>query len=102
MVLVCFAWIFFRSHSFSDACYIVTHLFVDLGLFKAVLFQPRYLVWLAVLAFLAWLHRLERPNVFLPGLAARPLALRWAVYYLFVLGIILYGFKPSQFIYFQF
>jgi hypothetical protein len=36
-------------------------------------------------------------------LADRPLALRWAVYYSLLLGIIFWGvFEHTQFIYFQF
>jgi len=112
--LVCFAWVFFRAASLSDALYLLTHvpadLFNQLGQLgdKEVVRRLVYLgqgsheFIVAVVSSLAGFllpsfgHKLSFDR--------RPAVVRWACYYLFV-GMVLYlGVFESgnRFIYFQF
>jgi alginate O-acetyltransferase complex protein AlgI len=124
--LVCFAWIFFRANSLSDATYIITHLFSGydpntLGLIleqlKATLgtnFQLKillpnltpaqilFIVAVEVL-FLELVQLFQRRLSLIQVVAAKPLLVRWSVYYVMIFFILLFGvFEQSKFIYFQF
>lgn len=101
-ILVCFAWIFFRANSVSDAYYISTHLLVgpwslrDTGLTKALPALAGILI--AGIIEIAQ-QREDKREI----LSRQPLVVRWAAYYALVLIICVYGrFGKEQFIYFQF
>lgn len=108
--LVCFAWIFFRAASLSDAWYVVSHLFSGYGalLDPAALAEmidswglsPKDLLVaacaVAVLEGVQWLQAH-------PVAAPRPAWVRWSVYYALIFAILIFGvFAQSKFIYFQF
>ena len=114
LVLVAYAWIFFRANSLSDAFYISTQLFrgwgqltgrravLDVGHFLLSYPPEAFITPLAIALLLAVDLRNE-----LPALAARwrrPAApVRWAGYFALLLAILLLGFfNNTQFIYFQF
>lgn len=112
-LLVCIAWIFFRAKSVSDAWYICTHLFNDLSqgfqlsannpLLKMGLSVYQLVVAVVSICLMEALHMIQRHRSIRHMLAERPIALRWAVYYSLLLGIIFWGvFENRQFIYFQF
>lgn len=105
--LVCFAWIFFRANTISDAFYVVTHLhFGSDGLSSYLLSNVGYTGILLVLATitLTLLVHLIRSNI----LTAQEFYqkhhwLRWAVYYSLIMSIILlHQDNERAFIYFQF
>lgn len=112
--LICFAWIFFRANSLSDAMYIVTHLFSGVGetirsgtladtVFNLGLDQYAFLVAAASIAFMELIHMLQRHGSVRDWLSRRPPVFRWATYYLLVTSILLFGvFGNREFIYFQF
>ena len=110
--LACFAWIFFRANSISDALYIISHLFTGWGGFaiqapKATpFFGPlrfHLVVGVVSVGILLLIHRLQGDKHFDQWLSEKRISLRWAVYYSMVLAILLFGhFGTKEFIYFQF
>jgi D-alanyl-lipoteichoic acid acyltransferase DltB (MBOAT superfamily) len=104
--LVCFAWIFFRANSISDAFYIAGHLFSGIELQAGYgLGLGPYQLALALLAILVMElgHLLQRRGSVAAYLNARPVWVRWAAYYGLVLATLLFGrLGVTEFIYFQF
>ena len=110
--LVTFAWIFFRANTLSDSFYIARHLFVGLDLHDALganlatkLATPRTELLLSVLLIIVLeIVQFARSRAtWIGGLRARPLWLRWAVYYSLIAAIFFLGeYQSQQFIYFQF
>jgi D-alanyl-lipoteichoic acid acyltransferase DltB (MBOAT superfamily) len=114
-LLVCFAWIFFRAKNLGDAWYIVTHLFVGFQNIPIFISQMSslteivsggkigFLICILSIIFMELIHLLQRHNKIRHMLSERPFYIRWLIYYLLVLGILLFGvFGNNNFIYFQF
>ena len=118
---VCFGWIFFRANSLPDAFYIITHLHVGvmdllgkmllhldlsaLGKIAKVLnLSPKTVIGMALaIGGLETVHWLQRRGSVRTLLKQKPLALRWALYYLLIFSIVYFGIhKTSPFIYSQF
>jgi D-alanyl-lipoteichoic acid acyltransferase DltB (MBOAT superfamily) len=118
---VCFAWIFFRAASMKDATYMVTHLFsgwrnsissimtnINLSrehnLYLGLSFAEFVAAWLSVLVLLAGEWYQKRRGISNPLILFQHTRLRWAVYYVLLMAIVLLGVysKSQQFIYFQF
>jgi D-alanyl-lipoteichoic acid acyltransferase DltB (MBOAT superfamily) len=107
-VLVTFAWIFFRANTLADAAYISRHMWSGMADWNATLrplhgagLSQMYLAWMAAAAVLV----IEAHESFVwDWLAHQSLRRRWAVYYLLVAAILVFGKlgDPEQFIYFQF
>lgn len=103
--LVTFAWIFFRANSVQDAFYIVSRLFdfrlqtsFDIGLGISDLIIAVIAIWL-----MEFVHLIQREGSVRQIVAARPIWVRWPVYYALVLIILMFGkFGVKEFIYFQF
>lgn len=118
--LVCFAWIFFRANSMSDAFYIVTHLFAGVGgfiqsivsldlsrlrMFNVELGIPvvEFVIAMASIAFMEAIHLFQRRASITESLSAMPVPVRWAAYYSVIFAILFFGkFDANEFIYFQF
>ena len=100
-LLTCFAWIFFRSPSLSDAGSYLA------GIFSPSLFSTPELEWsvfpVIALVFLAveWLQRDRQHALEFDGMSF-PSALRWTVYYGVTALILYFGGDQQAFIYFQF
>jgi len=112
-LLVCFAWIFFRSNSVSDAFYIVSHLLTGWGsvldaesLRDAVSFGPSRFQWIvgtASIGLVVIVHLLQRQGSVIDQMSKKPVWLRWSVYYAMVSIFLFCGsFQSKEFIYFQF
>lgn len=107
--LVCFAWIFFRANSISDAFYIIQHLFVNLEI-NASLFDLMPVGWydwlIALLAILVMeaVHWGQRKYGSLrEAIRRQPVWLRWSLYYALVVVIFMFGkFGAGEFIYARF
>jgi alginate O-acetyltransferase complex protein AlgI len=107
--LVCFAWIFFRANSLSDAFYIIQHLFANLEI-NASLINLMAIGWydllIALLAILIMevVHYGQRRYGDLREVIRRqPVWLRWLLYYALVLAIFMFGkFGAGEFIYARF
>jgi D-alanyl-lipoteichoic acid acyltransferase DltB (MBOAT superfamily) len=112
--LVSFAWIFFRAPNLHAAFYIVGHLFtLSLsGAARGALFPPGALILdrtdiliiIVAVAFMELVHLIQRHRRMRSFLSAKPFWMRWAVYYVLAMSILLFGKfgSPQQFIYFQF
>ncbi len=124
--LVCFAWIFFRGNTFSDAIYIVTHLFSGFGNVSLAMLSEQLNVTLganlplkillphltgfyiliiaaAEVVILEIVQVMQGNETVEALVGRRPPWARWGVYYAMALNILLLGvFEQSAFIYFQF
>ena len=115
-VLVCFAWIFFRSESLSQAIYIIKGIFTDfrpwsvygggitsLGIDSANLWV---LVSAVCLQFAVSVKEYKGSSVF-DSVEKMHLFARWPIYLALLFVVLIFGiygpgFEQSQFIYFQF
>ena len=126
-LFVCFAWIFFRANSLSDALYISSAIAkIDFGIVKDLLYIPKSIILnphqffdRLNFDFGRMLFQMSKGDFLLcfamiPGLVSlewlhindKLNALkeyRFGIYYLLVMAIFLFGiFSKKQFIYFQF
>lgn len=115
-VLVNFSWIFFRANTISDAFYIIQHSFTGLGnisqVFAAVnlehvLFMDQGLKVFAVsvisIIVMETVHMIQRNGSVSQLIMQRPVIIRWSVYYIAIIAMLLFGqFGSAEFIYFQF
>lgn len=113
--LVCFSWIFFRANSISDAFYIVTQSATVLtnpaqlfaldwnhGIFMGQGFKVFGVSVLAIL-IMETVHLIQRNGSVSELINRRPVWIRWSVYYLAIIAVLLFGqFGHQEFIYFQF
>ncbi len=111
--LVCFAWIFFRADTISDALSIIPNLFAGWGAvftIKAWDTMPfftdlkfEFVVSLIAIGILLFVQLMERQGNIIDRLSAQPVWVRWPAYYSLLVAILLFGnFGSKQFIYFQF
>ena len=111
--LTCFAWIFFRANSLSDAWYVVQHMFMDLTHWSSLLQLRRAVVMarsfdilpLFMLTLGVWLVQLLQHYTghIRYNLVHVSKYLRIIMYYISIGAIFLLGeFGGHQFIYFQF
>ncbi len=112
--LICFAWIFFRAAHLSDALYIVTHLFDNIGkithpgyalgvLTSLGLSITELQIAAVAIGVMETVHLLQRRGEIRVMVLNRPGWQRWAMYYAMVLVILVAGKYGNQdFIYFQF
>jgi D-alanyl-lipoteichoic acid acyltransferase DltB (MBOAT superfamily) len=112
-ILVSLAWVFFRADSLYDAVYIVTHLhtgWTDIfagNKLGALIFLGRpksqLIIALSSLVFVSFIHFIETHDNMRHMLSTKPISLRWAVYYIMMVAVLLLSAPGSQkFIYFQF
>jgi len=106
-ILICIAWVIFRARNLYDAHYIFTHFWKDwslcgIGTEQFLLRQmPVALGGLVILELGQWLQ--PRLGEIEPTVQRLPTAVRWAGYFVLLLGITLFGvYRKAQFIYFQF
>jgi alginate O-acetyltransferase complex protein AlgI len=130
--LVCFAWVFFRANSMSDALYVHTHMwkgalahivYVGETVKQFVLRQNavllatpltfnqqtltsvgNFLMAGAAILIVIITDRLQALGDVRTMLASRPALVRWAAYYVLIIAIIIFGVFDAgeQFIYFRF
>lgn len=108
--LVCFAWIFFRANSISDAFLIVNNL-TPLGTLSTavdpwtgyVLDPPLQMALsLGLIALLMVVHVIQEQGLKAPVIVGRPVV-RWGAYLILVLAVMNLGVTEEvPFIYFQF
>jgi D-alanyl-lipoteichoic acid acyltransferase DltB (MBOAT superfamily) len=123
--LVCFAWIFFRAQSLTDAVYVATHLFSgtaafvrqavthlgavihDHGLLDQICLgfhKKDVLLMIVLIGGLEAVQQIQKQKPVSRLLVGRPGWMRWLAYYGLVIGILTMGLfsHENQFIYFQF
>ena len=98
--LVTFAWIFFRSESISKAFVYINHLFSKSLFTKPEILPFKVLFFISIMFIVEWFARKEAFG--LSTLVKMPLIVRWLVYTVIVLVILLWSGIEQQFIYFQF
>jgi alginate O-acetyltransferase complex protein AlgI len=105
--LVLLSWVFFRANSLSDALYIIRNIFtrfefttgygLNLGGFYEIVITAAALLTLLLVDFF------REKGFTSSSMRTRPIYLRWALYYVLIFSILLFGeFGISEFIYFQF
>lgn len=115
-VLVCFAWIFFRSESLSQAIYIVKSIFTDFRAWSVYdggitsLGLDMANIWVLVIAicvqFMVSIREYSGVQAF-EAVEKMHLLARWPLYIALLFAVLIFGiygpgFEQSQFIYFQF
>jgi alginate O-acetyltransferase complex protein AlgI len=105
--LVCFGWIFFRADSLGDAFTIIQHAaqldFSGLGVAVHQFGREKIMLSLLLIAVMLGVHLLQRGKEMRTWLYKRPAYIRWSLYQLLILAILLFGvFEHQEFIYFQF
>jgi alginate O-acetyltransferase complex protein AlgI len=105
--LVLLSWIFFRADTISDAFYIIRNIFTGLE-FKGgygLNFGGSYEIMITTIALLVLLlvDFLREKGLPVNFLGSKPVVIRWALYYVLLLSILMFGeFGTTEFIYFQF
>ena len=96
--LVCFAWVFFRAPSLTDALVYLKRIF-SISFFE----RPNVSLYLVLALFLymvfEWIQRNQDHLLVLPN---SPRFIRQTIYYSVVLVILFYAAETQPFIYFQF
>ncbi len=111
--LVCFAWIFFRADTISDAFNIIANLFTGWGRAFTVRILENIPFWgplrfelvvsLISIGILLCVQLMEERWNIIDRFSEKPAWIRWPAYYFLLLAILLFGnFGAKQFIYFQF
>lgn len=99
--MTCFAWIFFRANNISHAFSYISGIFSP-SLFSTPEILPIFSILLVLIFILIeWIGREDQYAIASLGLQwKRPF--RYAMYYAFILAILLLGQTEQEFIYFQF
>jgi len=103
--LVCFAWIFFRANTVSDAFYAVTHLWDIRGAAPFfVTMGTKLAIGTLLIALILAVDVLHGRMDLVSRLWAMPRWRRWAIYYALLLSVIYRGADVAvdRFLYFQF
>lgn len=111
--LVCFAWIFFRANSLTDAIYVAKGIWTNnIGevlqhsIFELGLSKPEFLAGLFFIGALVLLEATNQRRSVSAWLNKQWIGVRWTAYIGLILVIIIFGMygdnTPKEFIYFQF
>jgi len=110
--LVCFAWIFFRANTGSDAFYIIRHLFTvspygwlhDLYIFQNNGYEfALAIIGLVIMEAVQLTEELSAEKDIIKIIRKKPAFIRWLVYFILIMLIFVMGaFGSQEFIYFQF
>ena len=105
--LVLITWVFFRAASLSDAITIFTRVVEAVPklpmLFKAFPFTGEIYLSLALIGLLLLVEALDEWGAFWEKLRVRPVYVRWAVYYVLLISLVVIGqWGQQQFVYMQF
>lgn len=109
-ILVCFAWIFFRAKTTSDAFEIIQRIpkinienlkdqILSLGTNK-----PEFIIAICGILFLEFFHQLQRGENFSRNILSKySTSLRWSIFIFMIFSILFAGVQEGgNFIYFQF
>jgi D-alanyl-lipoteichoic acid acyltransferase DltB (MBOAT superfamily) len=111
LILVGYAWVFFRAESVSSAWLITSRLFNGwtgsslLKLAHSTFTNYELMVTFAAILVMGIVHRFQERGSLRSLLAQKPAALRWSLYVGVVVCILVFGKiyeVPTDFIYFQF
>ncbi|PJA29557.1 MAG: membrane-bound O-acyltransferase family protein [candidate division Zixibacteria bacterium CG_4_9_14_3_um_filter_46_8] len=104
--LVLVSWVFFRANSLSDALFILRNMFnIDFAHLGLRMFVYRFSWEVAIpsILTLVLVHWVQRRISISQFLTQQPFWVRWPIYYVAVMYILIFGqFSEQAFIYFQF
>ncbi|MDH3319616.1 MAG: MBOAT family protein [Betaproteobacteria bacterium] len=105
--LIAISWIFFRAKSLGDAWLILKKIALNLVEIPSLLprfpFTADHYTAFALIAFLIGIEIVDERRSIFQRLAAAPVALRWGIYYLAIIALLLLGrWQAREFIYMQF
>lgn len=103
--LVCFAWIFFRANSLSDAFYVVKNMLHGIGNINAITQNQNthFCIVSVALAIIATIHVLIRTTNITVSFYKSHVIVRWIPYLALIMLIMLFNYSSDkQFIYMQF
>ena len=112
-VIVCFAWIFFRANSFSEATLLIKNTFVNNyivffndKIYELGLKENEFKILFISILILIGFEILQKRRNITRILSFQPLIFRWGFYAVSVIILIIFGIygdnDTSEFIYFQF
>ncbi|MBN1598296.1 MAG: MBOAT family protein [Bacteroidales bacterium] len=98
-ILTCFAWIFFRSNTLTDAFGFIHNMFF----FKSMSFSLIYFKYFPFVVGLLIIEWIQRDKQYALEIHSKPIYFRWISYFTVLLIIFFFGVSiSSDFIYFQF
>ncbi len=105
--LIAIAWVFFRARSLGDAWLILKKIALNLVEIPSLLsrfpFTADHYTAFALIAFLIGLEIVDERRSIFQRLAAAPVAVRWGIWYLAILALLILGrWQAREFIYMQF
>lgn len=113
--LVCFAWIFFRANTLTDAIFMLKQIVLNfipslqiMEIIRSVthvaLGAHGLIIAFGLIGLMEIIHLIQRKGSIRQMISEKPLIVRWLVYYAAIFGIIFLGVidSPFEFIYFQF
>jgi alginate O-acetyltransferase complex protein AlgI len=105
--LIAISWVFFRAKSLGDAWLILRKIGTQLVEMPSLLprfpFTAEHYIGFALIALLIGIEIADERRSIFQRLAAAPAALRWGVYYLAIVALLLLGrWQVREFIYMQF
>lgn len=105
--LILITWIFFRAASVADAFTVITRVADALpqlpSLFMAYAYTSEIALAAGLIAFLLIIEALDEWRLFWRKFEARPVYMRWAFYYVLLMGLVVFGlWGQEQFVYMQF
>ena len=105
--LIAIAWVFFRARSLGDAWLILKKIALNLIQIPSLLprfpFTAEHYTAFALIAFLIGIEIVDERRSIFHRLAAAPVAVRWALWYLAILALLILGrWQAREFIYMQF
>jgi D-alanyl-lipoteichoic acid acyltransferase DltB (MBOAT superfamily) len=101
--LACYAWIFFRANSMTDALYVSTHLFSGWMRPAGISLDSEMVLSIFLIALLLIGQMIAANEDIFARLSRRPVWIRWAAYSALVWCIVILGvFRHKEFIYFTF
>lgn len=99
-ILITFGWILFRSDNIGQAYEYITQIF-NASLFTLPSEGRSALLYVPIMVLAEWLQRHQEFPLQLSKTLKSPI-IKWGVYYIIILTIILFAGQKSQFIYYQF
>ena len=114
--LVLFSWVFFRANNIGEAFYIIQSSFAGLGNIRQllagvdlnhILFMGQgfkvFAISVVAILIMETVHLIQRHGSVSQLISRRPVVVRWAIYYVAIIAVLLFGqFGHQEFIYFQF
>ena len=105
--LITFAWIFFRANSLPDAFLIISRIYNQIGnlpfLIQSYGYTSELIISFALIGFLLVVEIFDERTSVWQRLRTKPVFIRWGVYYVLIIGLIVLGkWGSAQFVYMQF